>query len=75
MLTFKIEILEDLQRLSTEGIVVLVGLPGSGKTTYYRRFLEPRGFTRVAPQAETSMETFLDAAQGVLAKRKPVNRL
>lgn len=72
MLTFKIEI-EDLQRLSTESIVVLIGLPGAGKTTYYRRFLEPRGFTRVAPQAGTSIEAFLDAAQEVLARRKPVN--
>jgi len=72
VLTFKVEI-EDLQRLSTESIVVLVGLPGAGKTAYYRRFLEPRGYARVAPQAGTSIEAFLDAAQEALARRKPVN--
>jgi bifunctional polynucleotide phosphatase/kinase len=75
VLTLKIEILEGLQRLSTESVVVLVGLPGAGRTTYYRRFLEPLGYTRVAPQAGTGIETVLDTAQELLAQRKPVNYL
>ena len=28
-------------------LVVLVGLPGAGKTTYYRNFLQPLGYKRV----------------------------
>jgi bifunctional polynucleotide phosphatase/kinase len=60
---------------STNNIIVFIGLPGAGKTNYYRRFLAPHDYERVAQVAGTGPETCLDAAHEFLAQGKPVSWL
>lgn len=54
-------------------LIVLVGLPGSGKTIYYRRFLQSKGFERVAPCTLGDSNESLKAAEQYLRKGKSVS--
>lgn len=53
-------------------MVVLVGLPGAGKTTFYRRFLRDHGFIRRDIHSYNSRELFINAVDEVMAEGLPV---
>jgi len=62
-----------IEYLETQ-LIVLVGLPGSGKSTYYRRFLQPRGFERLAPLELDDSEECVQAAERYLLEGKSVSQ-
>ncbi|CAI6284822.1 unnamed protein product [Periconia digitata] len=53
-------------------IVLLVGLPGSGKTTFYLNTLQGLGYERIAPQCGTSRKCCEDIAAERLNAQKRV---
>jgi len=53
-------------------MALLVGLPGSGKTTHWLRNLRSLGYERIAPQSGTSYVDCLEAAIGNLRKGKSI---
>jgi bifunctional polynucleotide phosphatase/kinase len=53
-------------------LLVLVGLPGAGKTTYYRNFLQPLGYERINEHELGSFDECLKMADRVLADGKSV---
>ncbi|KAH8804489.1 polynucleotide kinase 3 phosphatase-domain-containing protein [Xylogone sp. PMI_703] len=55
-----------------QSVVVLSGLPGAGKTTYYRRFLRYRGYERINEGAHGPQDSCLTAANNFLKQGKSV---
>ena len=53
-------------------MVVLVGLPGAGKTTFYRRILRDQGYIRRDVRSYISREAFILAVDEVVAQGLPV---
>ncbi|KAI2470179.1 polynucleotide kinase 3 phosphatase-domain-containing protein [Annulohypoxylon bovei var. microspora] len=51
-------------------IIMLVGLPGAGKTTYYHHSLMDSGYHRVAPAAWSDQGTCIDDVHKLLAEGK-----
>jgi len=54
------------------GLVVLIGLPGAGKTTYYRNALQCLGYERINKHALGSLGDCVRAADQFLSDGKIV---
>jgi bifunctional polynucleotide phosphatase/kinase len=53
-------------------LVILVGLPGAGKTTYYRNFLQPLGYEKVNSDDSGSPDKNARAVERLLLSNKSV---
>ncbi|RDW56367.1 hypothetical protein BP5796_13242 [Coleophoma crateriformis] len=53
-------------------LVILVGLPGAGKTTYYRNFLQPLGYERINEHDIGSLDECFRIAEQFLVSGKSV---
>ncbi|CAH0023216.1 unnamed protein product [Clonostachys rhizophaga] len=64
----------DMAQFSLESIVVLVGLPGAGKTTFYDRFLRTRGFARRDARSYDCREAFILAVDEAMRHGIAMNK-
>ncbi|CEJ93573.1 hypothetical protein VHEMI09151 [[Torrubiella] hemipterigena] len=62
----------DITNLRLSPIVVLIGLPGAGKTTFCRNVLYNLGFTRVDAWSYSSRQLFLSAVEDAISNDIPV---
>ncbi|KAF2454820.1 polynucleotide kinase 3 phosphatase-domain-containing protein [Lineolata rhizophorae] len=53
-------------------VLVLIGPPGAGKTTYYLRFLQPLGFQRISQFGLGSMRSCMRSAEESISKGKSI---
>lgn len=64
----------DVAHLQSMSVIVLVGLPGAGKTTFYRRVLRDHGFERRDARSYESRQSFIQAVDEAVSQRIPVSR-
>jgi bifunctional polynucleotide phosphatase/kinase len=57
---------------SSPEVVVFVGLPGAGKTTYYDRVLKPLGYERVNELSVGGLEERMKVVEELLVAGKSV---
>lgn len=67
--------LVDMVQLQSKSMVILVGLPGAGKTTFYRRVLRDRGFARRDARSYDSRQSFILAVDEVMTQGIPVSSI
>ncbi len=53
-------------------LLILVGLPGAGKSTYFRRILQPMGYEHVDQHSLGSQDSCVEAADELLSRAKAV---
>jgi predicted ATPase len=68
-----VAVLVDIIQSLSESMVVLVGLPGAGKTAFYRRVLRDRGFVRRDARSYSSRQAFILAVDELVAREISVN--
>lgn len=54
-------------------MIILVGLPGAGKTSYYHRVLQNYGFERLDAHSYESRQSFILAVDEAVLQRIPVS--
>ncbi|KAI9671732.1 MAG: hypothetical protein M1831_003260 [Alyxoria varia] len=72
MVTAAGEATQGLQKKHELDVVVICGSPGSGKSTYYWRYLEPAGYERVNQDILKTRDKCLQKASEFLSDSKPV---
>lgn len=72
--TYKDPIKKDhlFERLAAQEIVLFVGSPAAGKSSYYSTFLKPLGYTRINQDTLKTRQNCLAAAKTALAEGKSV---
>lgn len=65
----------DMVQLGSTLMVILTGLPGAGKSTFYRRVLRDRGFTRQDARSYDSRQSFILAVDEVMSQGIPVSSI
>jgi ABC-type phosphate/phosphonate transport system ATPase subunit len=63
----------DTVQFQSTSMVILIGLPGAGKSTFYRRVLRDRGFTRRDARSYDSRQAFILAVDEVVTQGIPVS--
>jgi ABC-type phosphate/phosphonate transport system ATPase subunit len=63
----------DMVQFRSTSMVILIGLPGAGKSTFYRRVLRDRGFTRRDARSYDSRQSFILAVDEVMTQGIPVS--
>ena len=63
----------DTAQLQFMSMIILVGLPGAGKTTFYHRFLRGHGFERRDAHMYESREAFILAVDEAVGRGIPVS--
>ncbi|KAI0886601.1 PNK3P-domain-containing protein [Annulohypoxylon maeteangense] len=66
------EDLVNMVHFSSLSMIILIGLPGAGKSTFYRRVLQDRGFTRRDARSYDSRESFVHAVDEAMTQGIPV---
>lgn len=63
---------KDLNLPSTQNMLIFVGMPGTGKSTFYRTYLEPRGYLYANQDTLKTKAKVLNMVRNALATGKSV---